>query len=138
MSTSAFTRTYTNAPSEPSESLPLANTETETETGAIALVDQWMEEARAFLPGVRVGYIKDGIMRVEGVDIIVASVQSLRSHICSDLQSQSQSQSQSESESQSQSQSESQSQSQSQSRAGSSLARFSVLVGNLKSMMFLR
>lgn len=51
----------------------------------IALVDQWIEEARAFLPGVRVGYIKDGTMRVEGVDIIIASVQSLRSHINSKL-----------------------------------------------------
>jgi hypothetical protein len=47
----------------------------------IALVDQWIEEARQFLPGVRVGYIKDGTSRVDGVDIIIASVQSLRSHI---------------------------------------------------------
>ena len=50
----------------------------------IALVDQWIEEARRFLTGVRVGYVKDGAMRVDGVDIVVASVQSLRSHINSD------------------------------------------------------
>lgn len=51
----------------------------------IALVDQWIEEARRFLTNVRVGYIKDGCMRVEGVDVIVASVQSLRSHINSGM-----------------------------------------------------
>ena len=49
----------------------------------IALVDQWIEETRAFLPGSLVGYIKDGVARVDGVDVIVASVQSLRSHMSS-------------------------------------------------------
>ena len=46
----------------------------------IALVDQWIEETRAFMPGALVGYIKDGVARVDGVDVVVASVQSLRSH----------------------------------------------------------
>lgn len=45
------------------------------------LVDQWIEEARRYVPGARVGYIKADDLRIEGVDIIIASVQSLKSHI---------------------------------------------------------
>lgn len=43
------------------------------------LVDQWIEEARAFLgPAARVGYVRDGgDVRVDGVDLVVASIQSL-------------------------------------------------------------
>jgi len=46
------------------------------------LLDQWMDEARRYIPGVRVGYISaDHGVRVDGVDIIVASIQSLHAHM---------------------------------------------------------
>ena len=45
------------------------------------LVDQWIEEAKRYVPGARVGYVTADAVRVEGVDIIIASVQSLSSHI---------------------------------------------------------
>ena len=45
-----------------------------------ALVDQWLEEARRFLgPRVRLGHVKaDGDVRVEDVDVVVASLVSLK------------------------------------------------------------
>ena len=43
-----------------------------------ALLEQWIEEARAFLPAAKIGYVKAaGVVRVEGVDVIVASIASL-------------------------------------------------------------
>jgi hypothetical protein len=45
------------------------------------LVDQWIVEAKRYIPGARVGYVKADKQRVEGVDIIIASVQALHSHI---------------------------------------------------------
>lgn len=50
-------------------------------THKLPLVDQWVNEARAFLPGARVGYVTADDARVDGVDVIVASIHSLRSHI---------------------------------------------------------
>ncbi len=47
----------------------------------LPLVDQWIEEARRFMPACRAGYITADARRIEGVDIIVASTQSLFSHI---------------------------------------------------------
>ena len=47
----------------------------------LPLVDQWIEEIRRFVPAARVGYIKSDGIRVDGVDLIVASTQSLFSHI---------------------------------------------------------
>lgn len=47
----------------------------------LPLVDQWIEEIRRFVPAARVGYIKSDGIRVDGVDIIVASTQSLFSHL---------------------------------------------------------
>lgn len=47
----------------------------------LPLVDQWITEARRFLPAGRVGYIKADGIRIEGVDVIIASIQSLHSHI---------------------------------------------------------
>lgn len=44
-----------------------------------ALVDQWMQEVRRFLPHARLGYVKEGgDVRVDDVDIVIASLQSLR------------------------------------------------------------
>ena len=45
------------------------------------LVDQWIEEAKRYVPGARVGYITADAVRVDGVDIIIASIHSLSSHI---------------------------------------------------------
>jgi hypothetical protein len=50
-------------------------------THKLPLVDQWAAEARAFLPGARIGCITDKRARVDGVDFIVASIQSLRNHV---------------------------------------------------------
>lgn len=50
-------------------------------THKLPLVDQWIEEARAFCKHARVGYITAQRTRTQNVDIIVASVQSLRAHI---------------------------------------------------------
>jgi hypothetical protein len=47
----------------------------------LPLLDQTIEEARRFLPRARVGYIKSSQVRVEGVDIIVGSIQTLASHL---------------------------------------------------------
>lgn len=47
----------------------------------LPLVDQWIEEVRRFVPAARVGYIKSHGVRIEDVDIIVASTQSLFSHL---------------------------------------------------------
>lgn len=47
----------------------------------LPLVDQWIEEARRFMPACRAGYITADSRRIEGVDLIVASTQSLFSHI---------------------------------------------------------
>jgi hypothetical protein len=45
------------------------------------LVDQWIEEAKKYVPGAKVGYVKSKCQRVKGVDFIIASVQSLHKHI---------------------------------------------------------
>ena len=45
------------------------------------LVDQWIEEAKRYVPGARVGYITADAVRVDDVDIIIASIHSLSSHI---------------------------------------------------------
>jgi hypothetical protein len=45
------------------------------------LVDQWIAEAKRYIPGSRVGYIKAERQRVDGVDIIIASMQALHSHM---------------------------------------------------------
>jgi hypothetical protein len=50
----------------------------------IGLVDQWIKVVRQFVPGAKVGYIKADEQRVEGVDIIIASIHTLRSHLESD------------------------------------------------------
>lgn len=47
----------------------------------IPLVDQWIAELRKFLPGARIGYVKRDAIRIDDVDAIVASTQSLLSHI---------------------------------------------------------
>ena len=47
----------------------------------LPLVDQWIEEVRRFVPTARVGYIKSHGIRIDDVDIIVASTQSLFSHL---------------------------------------------------------
>jgi len=44
-----------------------------------ALVDQWQQEVRRFLPGARLGHVKEGgDVLVDDVDIVIASLQSLR------------------------------------------------------------
>ena len=45
------------------------------------LVDQWIEEAKRYVPGARVGYITADAVRVDDVDIIIASIHSLSSHL---------------------------------------------------------
>ena len=47
----------------------------------LPLLEQWIVEARRFLPAARVGYVRADAQRVEGVDVIIASTQSLCSHI---------------------------------------------------------
>ena len=45
------------------------------------LVGQWVAEAKKYVPGARVGYVTRDSVRVEGVDFIVASIHTLRSHM---------------------------------------------------------
>jgi len=47
----------------------------------IGLVDQWIKVARECLPGARVGYIKADGIRVQDVDVVIASIFTLKSHI---------------------------------------------------------
>ncbi len=47
----------------------------------IGLVDQWIKVVRRFIPGAKVGYIKADEQRVHGVDVIIASIHTLRSHL---------------------------------------------------------
>ena len=47
----------------------------------IGLVDQWIKVVRHFIPGAKVGYIKADEQRVKGVDVIIASIHTLRSHL---------------------------------------------------------
>lgn len=43
----------------------------------LPLVDQWIAEARRFLPAGRIGYVRSGTRRIENVDMIIASTSTL-------------------------------------------------------------